>query len=285
MLQYAISILLDAEKKAAAGAEIEVVLEKLRELSLDEFGMFLVGLPDRNYPALSELLPPMANDEVQKSWTGASGHELFRQTSTFVRQLENNYTRYVGRPLRGARILDFGCGYGRIFRMMLYYANPGKLWGLDAWQRSLDICKKDRLPGNFALSQSIPETLPVGEAKFDMIFSFSVFTHLSPKAAAACLAAIRRTIAPKGLFVCTVRPVEFWPYIDKIRGTNDAERMYRSHLTNGYAYLPHSGPEGETYGDSSIAFDYFVRPGWEMAGYDWSMIDPYQVSVILRPAS
>jgi SAM-dependent methyltransferase len=284
VFQFAIPTLASAEQLAAEGASAEQVLEKLRQLSLDDFGMLLISLPNTNYPALSNLLPPMASDEVQKSWTGASGHELFRQTSSFVRQLENNYTRYVGRALKGARIMDFGCGYGRIFRMMYYYANPGELWGLDAWQRSLDICKQDWLPGNFVLSQAVPETLPVGDAKFDLIFSFSVFTHLSPKAAAACLAAIRKAIAPDGLFVCTVRPVEFWPYIDKVRKTKNAEQLYKQHLTEGFAYLPHSGPEGETYGDSSIAFDYFIRPGWKMVGYDWSMLDPYQVSVILRPS-
>lgn len=272
-----------AERAAERGADINAVLAELRNLSLDHFGEFLIHLPNRAYPALSKALPPMASPEIQQAWTGASGMDLFRQTSAFVRQLENNYTRYAGKPLKNARIMDFGCGYGRIFRMLYYYQNPSQLWGVDAWRRSLDLCKESSLPGNFALSEAKPSRLPVGGGQFDLVFSFSVFTHLAPSAAEACLDAIRACLADGGLFVCTIRPVEFWAYIDAERKSNVARRMIREHEARGYAYLPHNGAEGETYGDCSIAFDYFNRPGWKMLGYDWSVLDPYQVSVILQP--
>lgn len=284
MFQLTLPILTDAERLAAEGANVETVLGKLRQLSLDDFGLFLIGLPNADYPALSRLLPPMASAKIQQDWTGASGVQLLTQTASFVRQLENNYTRYIGKPLTSARILDFGCGYGRIFRMLYYYSSPADLWGVDAWQRSLDICKRDRLPGNFALSELVPARLPVGDQKFTMIFAFSVFTHLSRKAADACLAAIRRHIAEDGLFIATIRPVEFWAYIDSARNTQVAASMRQAHLDTGYAYLPHGGAEGETYGDCSIVLDYFDRSGWKMVGYDRSLVDPYQVSVILRPS-
>jgi SAM-dependent methyltransferase len=281
---HTLPILAEAEKLASTGTGIEPIVEKLRQLSLDDFGEFFIGLPNPVYPALSRVLPPMASAEVQRNWTGSSGIQLLTQTTSFVRQLENNYTRYLGKPLANARIMDFGCGYGRIFRMMYYYAYPKDLWGVDAWQRSLDICKQDRLPGNFALSERIPDSLPVGGRKFDLIFSFSVFTHLAPKAAAACLAALRRHIDDKGLLVATIRPIEFWPYIEKAQGMKVADAMRLEHMSKGFAYHPHGGMEGETYGDSSIAFDFFTRSGWKMVGYDRSMVDPYQVSVILRPS-
>jgi len=273
----------EAEKLAVAGAGIEPVLDKLRQLCLDDFGEFFISLPNPAYPALSRLLPPMASAEVQKNWTGASGGQLLMQTASFVRQLENNYTRYVGKPLAGARILDFGCGYGRIFRMLYYYAYPKDLWGIDAWQKSLDLCKQANLPGNFALSDAVPQTLPVGDRKFDLIFSLSVFTHLSPKATEACLSAIRHHIDDRGLLVATVRPIEFWSYIEQVRDQKIAQRMREMHIKEGFAYIPHNGAEGETYGDSSISFEYFSRPGWKMLGYDRSLIDPYQVSIILQP--
>lgn len=283
MLQLTIPILSDAEHLAAGGASLETVLAKLRQLSLEDFGLFLINLPNTDYPALSSLLPPMASAKIQQEWTGASGVQLLAQTASFVRQLENNYTRYIGKPLSDARILDFGCGYGRIFRMLYYYSNPADLWGVDAWQRSLDICKRDRLPGNFALSELVPSRLPVGDQKFTMIFALSVFTHLSPKAADACLAAIRRHIADDGLFIATVRPAEFWAYLDSVKNTQIAASMRQAHFDTGYAYRPHGGSEGDTYGDCSISLDYFNRPGWKMVGYDRSLADPYQVSAIIRP--
>lgn len=284
MFQFIIPIITKAEQIASDGGSVEEVLEKLRELSLDDFGMFLIGLPDNSYPALSKLLPPMASKEVQESWTGASGHELFRQTSSFIRQLENNYVRYAGRPLRGARIMEFGCGYGNLFRMLYYYADPAQLWGIHTWPASLALCEQDRVLGNFALTAFEPDELPVEGARFDLIFSYSMFTHLAPRAVDVCLAAIRKVLDEDGLFVCTVRPVEFWPYLDKLRQTKHAEQMYKDHLIKGFAYLPHVGEEGVSYGDASIALEYFDRPGWDTVAYDWSMLDPYHVTVILRPA-
>ncbi|WP_181763263.1 class I SAM-dependent methyltransferase [Mesorhizobium sp. B2-4-15] len=255
----------------------------LRRMSLDDFGLFMISLPNKGYPGLSRLLPAMASDEVQKTWTGASGVDLFRQTSAFARQMENNFTKHVGTPLAGSDILDFGCGYGRILRMMYYHSDPTKIWGVDAWDTSLKLCRQAGLPGNFAQSERTPSGLPVGDQKFDLIFAFSVFTHLAPSAAKACLLAISKHIKPGGLFVATIRPIEFWPFIDGIRKTSLSAKMQSSHRTNGFAYLPHGGIEGETYGDISCEIDFLDGDGWKVVGYDRSILDPFQVSVLMKP--
>lgn len=85
-----------------------------------------------------------------------------------------------------------------------------------------------------------------------------------------------------GLFIPTIRPVEFWPYIDSVRKTKVQARMVADHHSSGVAYLPHTGVEGETYGDTSLTFDFFNTDGWEVLGYDRSIFDMYQTSVILR---
>jgi SAM-dependent methyltransferase len=276
-------ILERAEALADSGATLPDVLRVLRDLSLDDFGLLFLGLPDVEYPRLSALLPPMTAAEVQVQWTGASGIQLLTQTASFVRQLENNLARYKGRPLAGSRILDFGCGYGRIMRLLYYYSDPANLWGLDAWQRSLDLCAASRLPGQFALSDPVPTHLPVGGQTFDLMFAFSIFTHLAPAAARACLKAMREHIAPDGLLVATVRPVEFWDYMDSVRATSTARELRAEHARSGFAYVPHKGPEGDTYGDASVDPAGLAIEGWSLLGYDRSLVDPYQVSVVLAP--
>ncbi|QND68816.1 class I SAM-dependent methyltransferase [Mesorhizobium loti] len=158
------------------------------------------------------------------------------------------------------------------------------MWGVDAWAKSLDLCREARLPGKFAQSERIPSAMPVGDQKFDLIFAFSIFTHLAPATARACLAALRNHIKPGGLFVATIRPVEFWPFIDGIRKTSIAAKMEADHRSNGFAYLPHGGAEGETYGDISCEIDFLGGDGWTIVGYDRSITDPFQVSVLMQPS-
>lgn len=282
MLQHTLSILESAENIAADGGEIGAVLTELRRLSLDEFGLLMISLPNGAYPSISSILPPMASADVQKAWTGDSGENLLRVTAAFVRQTENNFIRFAGRPLQGSQILDFGCGYGRIFRMMYYYSDPENLWGVDAWDKSLEHVRNCALPGNFAKSDPVPEELPVDGRDFDLIFAFSVFTHLAPQVADKCLRTIKNYVKHDGLFIATIRPPEYWAWHDMERGTDIVDHMILDHENNGIAYCPHIGPEGTEYGDTSMTFDYFNQFGWELLGHDWSPIDPMQLSVILR---
>ncbi|MER8573381.1 class I SAM-dependent methyltransferase [Mesorhizobium sp. M1409] len=283
MFSLAIPHLKAAERSVADGGTVEEALVFLRRMSLDDFGLFMISLPNKDYPSLSRLLPAMASDEVQKTWTGSSGLDLYRQTASFARQLENNYTRHTKKTLAGSDILDFGCGYGRILRMMYYYSDPSRIWGVDAWDKSLNLCREARLPGKFALSERMPSDLPVDDQKFDLIFAFSVFTHLAPSTAKACLAAVRKHVKPGGLFVATIRPIEFWPFIDGMRKTSIAPQMQSNHRLNGFAYLPHNGVEGETYGDISCEIDFLGGDGWKIVGHDRSILDPFQVSVLMQP--
>lgn len=283
MIEIHHGVLDKAEATAAKGASFEAVLAELRRLPLDDFGLLLLEMPNSRYPALSRVLPPMAPAEVQKAWTGASGLDLYKQTAAFMRIVAYNYARYRRKGLEDATILDFGVGYGRIFRMFYYYTNPDKLWGVDAWQRSLDHCSRSKLPGNFVLSDPVPQQLDVGDTKFDLMVSFSVFTHLSLDSAQACLAALRKHIAQDGLLVLTFRPVEFWQFIDGVRGTSHAAVLSEEHRRSGHAYLPHEGKEGATYGDTSLSPSFFDTEDWLCLGVDRGIGDSHQLIAILAP--
>lgn len=285
MLELERPILEEAEEAAARGRGFEDVVQILRKLPLEDFGLFLIGLPNRNYPNLSRVLPAMASADVQQKWTGSSGLELYRTTSAFARVIESNFARHAGRTLVGSTIMDFGCGYGRNMRMLYYYSDAANLWGVDAWKRSLDLCAQAEMPGNFVLSEAVPESLPVGDVKFDLIISFSVFTHLAPHVAQSCLSALRRHVAPDGLLMLTFRPVEFWKFIDGVRGTSLAGTLETAHRTEGWAYHAHKGTEGETYGDTSLAPAFFETVDWRLLGLDRSISDPYQVTAVLAPKS
>lgn len=282
LFEFARKIVRQADAAAERGVDLCGVLPILRRLSLDEFGLLLISVPNPEFPHLSLLLPAMAISDVQEKWTGKTGFDLYIQTASFARQLELSYWRHVGKPLQGAHILDFGVGYGRNLRSMLYFSDPDRLWGVDPWAAALDLLKHSRVPGNLRQSDPIPDTLPVENTRFDLIFSFSVFTHLPERALDAGLRAMRRAIKPSGICVITVRPIEYWSLRTNIDAHTIA-RLIEEHNSQGFAFHPAANSNDKNFGTASMRLDFLNGRGWHVVGHDASVVDPYQVSVILEP--
>jgi SAM-dependent methyltransferase len=260
----------------------------LRTLPIDAVGDVLLHIPAA-YDAARRALPRMAPDDVQDSWTGSHGHTLLLQSCAFARVLENGFMRHTGRLLDGMKILDYGCGWGRLMRLMYKFTAPENLYGCDPWDRSIELCKESHLAGNFAISQYLPTEPPFPGQKFDLIYAFSVFTHLSDRSGKAVLKVCRESIKDDGLMVVTVRPLSYWDVHDPAQNVVDVPVMKVSHLKRGFAFTPHGREpiDGDiTYGDTSISLDYIDAnwDGWKVAGVDYFLQDPYQTLVYLRPA-
>ena len=257
----------------------------LRQLGLDDFAYMFWSMPHPQYPKLSGLLPSMASADVQRQWTGRSGVALLLQTVAFVRSVAFQYVRLTGKPFHEVDMLDYGCGYGRIVRVMQYFTGEERIIGLDPWSESIRLCKQVMLPSNFLLSEYLPEDLPVGERRFDLIYAYSVFTHTSLKATLAALAAIRKYIRDTGVLVVTVRPIEYWQFARHIP-TKVSTQLEREHRSNGFAFRPHTGPGSNEYGDTSFSLEWLARncPDWKIRLVDRSLEDRMQLYVFLTPA-
>lgn len=260
----------------------------LRSLPLDVVGDVMLYIPDE-YSKLRNALPSMASELVQTNWTGSSGHTLLFQSCAFIRSVVSSYMALTGRRLDDANILDFGCGWGRLIRLMYKFCPPEKIYGCDPWTQSIDVCLENRVVANLALSDYLPEKLPFPGVKFDFIYSFSVFTHLSERACNQALRACRKSISREGIMAITVRPKSYWDYhvdtVDKV----DRTLMKSLHDSKGFAHTGHVHrvmEDGDIlYGDTSISVDYITRNwhDWEVAGTDVFLQDPFQTVVLLKP--
>jgi SAM-dependent methyltransferase len=279
---------LDRAEQAAGQGDIEACLRSLRVLPLADFGSLMFGLAGAAYPALARLLPKMADHEVQRGWTGTSGVENLKATVNFVQTMSFGFQALTGGTPRNRRILDFGCGYGRMIRLMYHFSDPDQVYGCDPWDQSIAICRADRLLGQLARSEYLPKALPFGETKFDLVYANSVFTHTSPRATAAALRAIRASIAENGVLLITLRPVEFWADYARNSPKIDPDKHAAEHRDRGYSFHPHTRApvDGDvTYGDASYSLEYLETefPEWRLARLDRTLDSPFQILAFLRP--
>lgn len=272
---------------AAQNSETDLFVA-LRAYPVDVVGALLMGIPP-DYPTLRKYLPRMSSAEVQTHWTGSHGLPLLLQSTAFVRAIRDGFHRYTGQPLEGHPVLDYGCGWGRLLRLMLAFAGPENLFGCDPWHKSLEVCDGDHIRANVALSDYLPNELPFPGKKFSLIYAFSVFTHLSERATSAALSACRKHINEDGLMAITVRPPSYWDRDPVVAGTSRVEQLKRAHAEVGFAFTPHDREaiDGDiTYGDTSISLDYMRQhwTDWKVVGSDRIIQDPTQTIVFLKPA-
>lgn len=287
MLEYALSKIDLIEKSISPLESRAKLLDKLRTLGLADFGELIISMPNPSYPKISSILPRMARTEIQERWTGASGLTLLQQTLDFTRTAAYYYTKFTGETIFGKKILDFGCGYGRISRIMYYFTDEKNYYGVDPWKESIDLCLANGLNVNFSLSDYLPIALPVGSTRFDFIFSFSVFTHLSERATRTCLKTISDYINQNGLILITIRPIEYWDIDSGAKRSGLIYKLKETHNSTGFAFLPHDRPtvDGDvTYGDTSLTTEWLSKnfPYLEVLGVDRSFSDPYQIYVFLK---
>lgn len=283
MLELFANELAEVDRKLAKDSTAELP-EVLRSIPLEVFGELCLGVPD-NLAAIRSRLPTMASEEVQRNWTGNCGKPLMLQSVAFVRTMLSMRGGCGGKETAALRILDFGCGWGRLLRLLLKYVPAERLHGVDPWHRSIDLCREHGIPCRLALSDYIPRSLPF-EGPFDLVYAFSVFTHLSESTARTALATIRRSIAEDGLLCLTIRPIEYWQH----HGPKGEPACIERHRDRGFAFLPHAEREpveGEiTYGDTSMTIEHLatLAEGWKIAEVEWNPCDPLQVLVALLPS-
>ena len=98
--------------------------------------------------------------------------------------------------LRGRRVLDVGCGTGRLTAALAERAQA-KVWGVDASPEMLEQARA-KVPRGVRLKQARAEALPFKDAWFERVALWLV-AHLVDRATA--LAEARRVLAPPGKIV------------------------------------------------------------------------------------
>ena len=124
----------------------------------------------------------------------ATGEENARYLATVLER--------AGIGIRG-RVLDFGCGCGRIARWLPELGDGAELHGCDPNPELADWCSSHLPELTVARSDERPPA-PYPDDHFDLVCAFSIFTHLPVAAQDAWLEELHRILRPGGALIFTV---------------------------------------------------------------------------------
>jgi len=263
----------------------------------DDLWTILLSREYTVYPNIRALLPDLPDRALQRRWNGWTGLKLLSEGKAFYARTRAICARHAGPPLGEAKVLDFGCGWGRLTRFFARDVAPGSLFACDPVEEILAVCERTRVPATLARCEHIPQRLPF-ETSFDLVLAFSVFTHLSEPAHEACLRAIHRSLAPGGLLVVTLRPPAYLTACERMRLLVDslgpdwpAELEKPRYLFVAHPAEPdHPQFHGAemSYGETVISLAY-VRERWapyfELLDVGVLTEDMHQVVLALRRRS
>ncbi len=109
------------------------------------------------------------------------------------------------------RVLDFGCGGGRVLRGFPQLYPHLELYGSDYNQKLIDWASA-HFPEEFHFNQNqLHPPLPYDDDFFDLVYMISVFTHLSLDCQMAWLAELRRVLKPGRPLVLTLHGLGVLP--------------------------------------------------------------------------
>lgn len=220
-------------------------------------------------------LPGFPSDEMQRQIVGSAGAQALIEARRFY-SLIRRYASKLGLKFSPevTSVLDFGVGWGRMIRYFLKDVVAENLHGVDVAPQMVEICKNTIPDGTFALIEPAP---PVHFASnsFDIVYAYSVFSHLAEGIHMKWVEEIARILKPGGILVATTQPRKFIEMCQYWRANKpeslwhenlsksftDAEAAYRAYDRGQYLYSATGGGslDASFYGEALIPRAYVER--------------------------
>jgi SAM-dependent methyltransferase len=135
------------------------------------------------------------------------------------------------------RILDFGCGYGRVLRVLRKEFPDATIVASDLDRGGVDFCSAT-FGARGVYSNPDPARIRFDE-RFELIWIGSVFTHIDRASWQGLLPALRRALSDDGVLIITTQ------------GPEAAEKVRTGQLLLRAANV--DGPSGESTATTSVA--------------------------------
>ena len=232
------------------------------------------------------VFPSFPDADLQRRFVGASGAEAIREAFLFYTEIKR-YAAKLRIPIdRNTRVLDFGCGWGRFYRLFLRDLAVANLLGIDVDQDCVDLCRSAIPMGRFEKCDVKPPLAPAAKASYDLIYAYSVFSHLAEETAFAWVQEFARILRPGGMLIVTTLKrahVDVWERMMQSGGAHwkaaleaagFSRRRFHSDFDSGkflYCGIGGGGVRSADYYGEAIIPPGYVRHSWapELQLYDY----------------
>lgn len=189
--------------------------ERFREVPDSEWVDIIVRSIKHRYVD-DTLFPGVPDDQLQRLMVGSSGEQAFIEASGFYLAIKR-YLNEMNIPLNwDSKVLDFGCGYGRHLRFFYKDVPTTGLYGVDIDEDFIDICKTSMPEAHFKRNNAMPP-LDFPDHHFDLIYAFSVFSHLNKDTGLAWIGEFSRILNPGGVLVVSTHRRSFIDFCASLR--------------------------------------------------------------------
>lgn len=203
---------------------------------------------------MSEVIPPKPL-LMRISGGVASSNDYIQIGYAVCRDLLAVMDRFGIRPTAEARVLDFGCGCGRVVR---YFAaqSPAQLDASDIDAEAIAWCQANLGDAaSFHCNAEAPP-LPFEDQRFDLVYASSVFTHFPEDMQRGWLHEMRRVIRPGGWVLLSVHAPRLMP-----PGYPKVERQLAE--TGGFCFLRNVPTWGlPDFYRAAFHSDAYIRREW-----------------------
>ncbi len=169
----------------------------------DDFWFWINTEGARENDIVRSILPSLPSEEMQFQTIGSAGDTALFEAFNAWKLFKTQYHKFTGKHIsEQTRVLDFGCGWGRFLRFFLKDVQPINLWGFDPSPERIQACRSTNSRCQFVQSSLMPPT-PIADGFFDLIYCYSIFSHLSEDAHRQWLVELHRLLRPGGLLIAT----------------------------------------------------------------------------------
>jgi len=176
-------------------------------------GTLISSLSSPATSPLGEPLPAFPDEQLQRNTTGLSSEAALRQAHAFYENVRDGLGKAGVVLGPESTALDFGFGWGRISRVFMHDIRLQNLHGLDVDPWFVEITRSLFQSPNFNACSPFPPTA-IADDSFDLVFAYSVFSHLSEDATRAWMAEFHRILKPGGVVAFTTRHDSFFDFCE-----------------------------------------------------------------------
>jgi len=194
-------------------------------------------------------LPGFPPESMQRQFGGSAGEHTLREAFNFYRVVKRYCAKH--HPLTSdSRVLDFGCGWGRISRFFIKDVPPSGMHGFDVDPEVAAVARRTVGNATFSVVQSQPPTNAAADS-FDVIFAYSVFSHLAEEVHLEWVREFSRVLRPGGLLVVTTQGRAFLELCRTLQGQTNFENGWHEALARAF---PSVEDAARRYDDGEFLF-------------------------------